>query len=304
MKINRNNTAIHFLEEKDPLAFGIAGRPGQDTRGLSIMLARTKDAFPSMRTKCKGGKVQYISDPFEEAYDRAKGRLTLNMEDDVVKQAGVFIFRHKSGGGKNTIFYSLDCRPDPSGYLLKGSIIAFSKMKHEPLPALFSCYFVDKSQQRVKWYCDEQGEKASFELLVDIFYLCLFIRYCEIETKVIKGEKKGECAGSKYLNETKSDVEIVDSTWFTTIIREEGFGVRGHFRLQPYPSLGTKKLIYIAPFRKNGYKREAKKLSNGSEGLGQNDGGRPNQGLQGHDGGQDGDVDTRAEESTTEGAGA
>lgn len=305
MKINRHNTAIHFLDEREPLKFGFSMKGNYDPMATGILQARVKDAFPSMRTRCNTGKVQYISDPFEEAYDRAKDRLTLDMDKDIVKQSGVFIFRHKRGGGKNTIFYSMDAHPDKEkGYLMKGSVIAFSTMKHQPIPALFAAYFVDRAAQPLRWYINEEGGSGAFELFVVMFYLCLFLRHCDIETKYIEPGRKGEHVGNKYLNETKTGVEIVDSTWFTNIIRTEGFGVQGHFRLQPYPSLGIKKLIYIAPFEKHGYTRKAKILLNEPERPGQDAERRPNIGLQGHDGGQDGGIGCPAEESTDQGPGA
>jgi hypothetical protein len=62
-------------------------------------------------------------------------------------------------------------------------------------------------------------------------------------------------------NETKYAVEILDSTWFTTIIRSEGFRVGGHFRMEPYgPGMAQKKLIWIEPFEKTGYTRKARIL--------------------------------------------
>ena len=48
----------------------------------------------------------------------------------------------------------------------------------------------------------------------------------------------------------------MDCTWFTTIVRNECFSVRGHFRLQPQKdNTGnwTKELIYINEFQKHGY---------------------------------------------------
>jgi hypothetical protein len=54
----------------------------------------------------------------------------------------------------------------------------------------------------------------------------------------------------------------LDSTWFTTIVRSEGFKVGGHFRMQPFgKNLSDRKLIWISPFDKNGYTRKAKILS-------------------------------------------
>lgn len=263
MKINKHNTALHFLDERDPMRFGWAIR-GDEPKvqvKLDIMRQQVKDAWPTLRKRCLTGKVRYISEPFQDAYERAKDRLTLDMTKDVVKESGVFIFRQDAGGGKNTIFYSMDSRPEPEGFFMKGSIMAFSSRKHEAMPALFAAYFTTRDGQHVKWFCNDKDGTGSFELFVDMFYLCLFLRYCQVETKEIQAGRKGDHVGTKYINETKSLIEIVDSSWFTTIIRSEGFGVKGHFRLQPYPSLGTKKLIYIAPFEKHGYTRKAKVLT-------------------------------------------
>ena len=53
---------------------------------------------------------------------------------------------------------------------------------------------------------------------------------------------------------------VLDSRWFTTICRDEGFLVSGHFRLQPCKDEQgewTRKLIYINPYAKHGYHRLA-----------------------------------------------
>lgn len=54
-------------------------------------------------------------------------------------------------------------------------------------------------------------------------------------------------------------VHIRDSRWFTTIVRNEDFNVRGFFRLQPKKKDGEwiRELIYIKPFVKHGYHRTA-----------------------------------------------
>ena len=47
-----------------------------------------------------------------------------------------------------------------------------------------------------------------------------------------------------------------DSKWYTEICNDESFKVSGHFRLQPYGD-GTRRLIWINEFTKNGYHRKA-----------------------------------------------
>jgi hypothetical protein len=69
----------------------------------------------------------------------------------------------------------------------------------------------------------------------------------------------------KYVNETALPIEILDSTWFTTIVRSEGFSVGaetgGFFRWQRFgPGSSQRKIIWVAPFEKKGYTRRAGKL--------------------------------------------
>ena len=93
-----------------------------------------------------------------------------------------------------------------------------------------------------------------------------FIKYAQIETKVVGAKSKVKDFNCKYVKDTDSDITILDSTWFTTLVKSEGFKVRGHFRLQPYgPSMKEKKLIWIKDFEKTGYTREAKRPLNDDE---------------------------------------
>lgn len=97
-------------------------------------------------------------------------------------------------------------------------------------------------------------------ILAALNIIAFFEKYADIEIKeVISGGRlKGK--KEKYTNDTKSDVKILDSTWFTTLVKSEAFKVRGHFRLQPYGiGLKKQKLIWINDFEKEGYVRKHKK---------------------------------------------
>lgn len=53
-------------------------------------------------------------------------------------------------------------------------------------------------------------------------------------------------------------IRKIDMRYITTIIRDEEFGVRGHWRMQPYgPRRKQRRLTYISPFVKHGYHRRA-----------------------------------------------
>lgn len=93
-----------------------------------------------------------------------------------------------------------------------------------------------------------------------MFYL--FKRYAEIETKILEPHKKIRDINCKYLNEIDLPITYIDSRWFTTIVKSEGFKVRGHFRFQPFGvGLKDRKIIWIEDFEKHGYTAKARKLN-------------------------------------------
>ncbi|NLD91608.1 MAG: hypothetical protein GX639_02955 [Fibrobacter sp.] len=81
----------------------------------------------------------------------------------------------------------------------------------------------------------------------------LFRKFADHEFKLIDGlnKKKEAVNGSVYKNESELPINIFDSRWFTTVIRDNGFNVSGHFRLQPCgPEKSLRKLIWINEFQK------------------------------------------------------
>ena len=67
--------------------------------------------------------------------------------------------------------------------------------------------------------------------------------------------------GETLKNTAPFPVNYLDCSWLRTIVRTDGFLVRGHFRLQPCGEKHRdRKLIYIEPFQKYGYVRRAKIL--------------------------------------------
>ena len=101
--------------------------------------------------------------------------------------------------------------------------------------------------------------------LNDIINVILFKKYADVETVEAKSFKKVPFApepDGKILLDSTLKVKCLDCSWFRTIVRTEGFLVRGHLRLQPYKNDKGEwdyKLIYIDTFQKHGYIRRAKK---------------------------------------------
>lgn len=96
-----------------------------------------------------------------------------------------------------------------------------------------------------------------------------FIKYAEVETKVLPANKVTREISCKYVNDTMFNITRLDSTWFTNLVKSDAFKVRGHLRLQPKKIEGkwTRELIWIKDFIKNGYTRKAGILAQETEGV-------------------------------------
>lgn len=94
-------------------------------------------------------------------------------------------------------------------------------------------------------------------------FILFFKKYGNIDLELLPAKqkvRKSALIGEKVNNFMGIDVQVLDSRWFTTICRDDGFLVSGHFRLQPMKDENgewTRKLIYINPYAKHGYHRLA-----------------------------------------------
>jgi len=95
-------------------------------------------------------------------------------------------------------------------------------------------------------------------ILQGITSVIMFKQFAKIEKITIPSNNKMTIDNEKILNELDLDVTHLDCKWFREICNDNPFWVKGHFRLQLY-SNGKKELIYINPFMKNGYHRQALK---------------------------------------------
>ena len=105
-------------------------------------------------------------------------------------------------------------------------------------------------------YADNYNDN---EQLIDaILGVLMFKHYAKVELDVIPGHKKimSSIANEKVMNETPQGIRIMDSNWFTTIYRIEGFDVRGHIRYYK----DRDKISYVKPHKRKGYIRRAKIL--------------------------------------------
>lgn len=265
MKINYKNTALSFLE--DPLSFPFY--VPEYTR--SMTLGEEEEFKYSMRQAVLESKfkeqwssnIQYVTKPFYEAYTRSQSKIKSVVTESVFEEAGTLIIPWQNH--TQTIFYALRTNGDKDNWDYEVMIIMFTKSPHSEEFGLDLFVFLSKEdkdfRERIwKGFVDQKRDSSWW--IADLMCFKTFLKYAEIETKIVNGKRKEHHLGQKYVNETKYKVSILDSTYFTTISRTEGFGVRGHFRLQPYgANLADRKLIWISDYEKTGYTKRAKILN-------------------------------------------
>jgi hypothetical protein len=97
--------------------------------------------------------------------------------------------------------------------------------------------------------------------LYTVFHIPLFRTFADHDVISISGQSKGKLNKINYKNRNNHSINVLDSTWYTSIARTEGFMVSGHLRMQACGAgLTERKLIYIDSFEKHGYIRKAKML--------------------------------------------
>lgn len=131
----------------------------------------------------------------------------------------------------------------------------FTEGSKEQGQAYWVMFYVDRIKNEQCEHFAHHDVKSIEEF---VYKLLCFVFLSENYEETIKpGEKKGTRKQGKIINSLPIPLTIINSKWNVTSVRTEGFDVSGHFRLQPTSS-GTK-MIFINPFRKNGYIRTSKK---------------------------------------------
>ena len=208
--------------------------------------------------------VNMISKPFHEAVEKSSASLQ-RLINDHIEQKDLFV-----GGVYMTTHTAVFCivHYGPNG----SAIVCYNFSKDGQILSLYATYpDVPDILYVCCEICEKYGintEKEKREFCLEISKFCikveLFKIHATIETVVVEpGKKASGPKGEKCKNETLVPVTMLDTRWFTTTIRTDGFPVRGHVRLQPIKENGEwkKRLIWINEFEKNGYTRKALKQS-------------------------------------------
>lgn len=267
MKINYDKTALRFLENPKDVAIHTPDeyqKPmtrEEDLRLLNGLI----DQFcePGFRNHFNKN-IQLITVPFYNAYQKAADKLRPIVPTIEINQSGTLIIPWPQH--TQTIFYMVNSGKDDGGeWIYEVFLCMFTAHSKSDSFALDLLTWMSKDKKEVmdfywKGFQDEGRDSAWF--ICDIMLFLTFLKYAEVETKIVNGKKKQHHCGQDYHNETNKRIEILDSTYFTTISRTEGFGVSGHFRFQPWgPGRTQKRLQWISDYQKEGYTKRAKILT-------------------------------------------
>lgn len=259
MKISDRNIALHFLGATGEINFYLP----ESNKNLTPEKQRefadsVKGALKNASEGLFSEKMRFLSRPFLEAFALGRSRLIDVFDKEPIEETGTFITIE--GSYTHTYFYYLKTYGEGDTWGYDIALLVFTKHSHSDSFGLDVCVIETRETSKTFiWKTWEDGGLDAKWWAAWLVTLLCFIKYCPLETKIVNAGRKEHHAGEKYKNETARNIEILDSTWFTTIIRSEGFGVKGHFRMQPFgTALSQRKLIWIAPFEKEGYTRTAK----------------------------------------------
>lgn len=126
-------------------------------------------------------------------------------------------------------------------------------------------YELTSNDEIYGWEYSEREGRAWYGKIHDyVMSFILFYNFTEAETHIVHGKETGhprrlKLNDEKFLNETLNNIEIIDITYFTKLIRTGEFGVTGHFRVQHFGVGNSEaKIVFIDSYKKSGYTRGAK----------------------------------------------
>jgi hypothetical protein len=207
-----------------------------------------------------------VTQPFYKAYWQSRYKIKEVVQNTAFEDSGTLIIPWPNH--VQTFFYVIRMNGDKENWDYEIMLTLFTRATgrdHEQDSfGLDLCIYIGKEEKQFadivwKGFTDQGRDQVWW--LTELMCFKTFLKFAEVQTKIVNGKRKEVHLGEKYLNDNRR-IEILDSTYFTTISRTEGFGVKGHFRLQPWgPGLCNKRLQWISDFEKHGYTRKAKILS-------------------------------------------
>lgn len=244
--------------DRDALFKEFGNSNGKATRRIDFLKFLWSENVAAFREN-----IRIISNPFIDAFFSAKEKLrTSDLIEELLSgtHCGTFIQRENvncyiiddieiSGQRKHavTLFIFKEFTKDKLMLMFAGTIVSGQKV--EPV-------FVSSLIKEI-------GVQEYAEQCLELNVLLLnFIKYADVETKILNPNQRIKGVDCKYVNETDSKIEFLDCKWFTTLVKSDAFKVRGHFAIRACgEGRKDRKLSWIPEYQKNGYTASARKLN-------------------------------------------
>ncbi len=270
----RCKTFIKTSDYLDMLPYGVADKSEDTMKVVQSVRETLKEEISTgaWADYFRDKNIYYLSPAFEAAVVHALPQMNqLLMDYEVLSDIHEDCVMILSGGQRNGTVLEFSTDEDGHHRITRSLLGALTE---------FYIYDIEKGDNgqpcfnMLCWLNMHDGimEETSFQSLSVWHIFLLFKKYANVETYLIEAGQKQfmkvdfspiECKTPEHKakNEAGINVTVLDSIWYTTICRDEGFMVSGHFRLQPCKdNTGhwTRKIIYIAAYEKHGYHRQAR----------------------------------------------
>lgn len=250
MKISyRNLEMVKIIEDGDFMDVSLNISDVQEVKELKIATI--------FRNQCHNFKdIQIITQPFYDAMLAAGEKL---LKTDVLSLeysgCGTFIVKNERGTWE-TYCYDFHIKDSE---ILRCTLFFFQGKR------LNKCYVPNDKIRFITNGLPVEHPGTPIQASLNwLFLMFLFTKYAEVETKELPPNSRTKDISCKYINETKSNITVLDSRWFTTLIKSDAFKVRGHFKMQPYgEGLKERKIKWINQYMKEGLTLKARKLNEG-----------------------------------------
>ncbi len=226
-------------------------------------------SFTTRSLLLKPEKVYYLTNPFLSAITKAIDSLS---KPSLIKEidSGTYMFLIPNGG---TIHITIT--NDKEKQIVQSVICCFVGRY------LISCgdFMADYSKDKIEEISDYNFSYSSNQdennetimafmscstMSILIIQAIIFIQFAQVETKIMPPGSKTNNISCNYRNDTKIPFTILDCKWFTTLVQQEGFLVRGHFHfywVKNKEGVLVKRLQWVDTYKKEGYNAQAIKLN-------------------------------------------
>lgn len=257
MKISyRTHPALSLLESKKlNILYDVS-----DRQYWPILTSFFQPKFNEFVLNGDFSKIYHVSRPFYDASKLSVGKLlSQEMMLTITGETGTLLI------GDLTVFYFIK-RTEKDVALIE--FVAFTNSTVDGSVALAAFSLPEEKTSKQTLFYSTLMPTIEYQSPALVFghtllNVILFKKYAEVELKLLPSQSKIKNLTCNYVNSTKLNISLLDSKWFTTLVKSDAFKVRGHFRLQPCgEGMKDRKLIWINDFQKEGYTAPAKKLSN------------------------------------------